>query len=318
MIAEKTAERGGNAVNRRAAALAAKVAPGSEHEILDSGTQRALLACVADPAAPERERRSAEETLVAHYMRLVNLLASKQHHRYADGRGPLGQGTVASREDLVQEGTVGLITAIRRFDPSHRRDFAAYAARLVHQRVRYAAEEGSRPIKLPDHTASTLAARRRAYSLLSASLGREPEVEELAGELNWSAAKAASVDETAQWMSMLRAVPLGAPGEGQSEERLPLHETLADHAPNADDDPLLERVGAEALNEAIARLDEREREIIERRHGLAGRTPEPLMEVARKMGLSHEGVRKGQRRAQQKLKAMLAPVLIGGSRFQAA
>lgn len=318
MIAERTVERGNVVTRPRSAAFAARVAPGADHEILDSGCQRALLACVSDPEAPERDRWAAEEKLVAHYMRLVNLLATKQLHCYADGRGPLGQGTVAAREDLVQEGVVGLIIAIRRFDPSYRRDFASYAARLVHQRVRYALEEGTRPIKLPDHTASTLAARRRAYSLLSASLGREPEVEEIASELNWSEAKAASVNETAQWMSTLRAVPLGAPGEGRSEGRLPLYETLADRPPNADADPLLERVGAEALAEAISRLGEREREIIERRHGLAGRDPESLHEVASKLGITHEGVRKGQRRAQQKLKALLAPALIDASRFRAA
>lgn len=324
MIAEKTVERSsrGQQSHPRTGHGDAQPSRPSRyspvgHEILDPESQRALLACVSDPDAPDRIRRAAEEKLVVHYMRLVYSLAARQLHRYADGRGPLGQGTVAASEDLVQEGVVGLIVAIRRFDPSHRRDFAAYAARLVRQRVRHAAEEGTRPIRLPEHTASALAARRRAYVLLSVALGRDPEVGELANELNWSEARTASVDETAQWMSTLRAVPLGAPGEAQSDERLPLHDTLADRQAG-DDDPLLQRVGAEALSEAISRLDEREREIVERRHGLCGRDPESLHEVARKMGISHEGVRKGQRRAQQKLKAMLAPALIGASRFRVA
>ncbi len=324
MNAARTVERRSSNVaarpRRRAAAPASRAAAAAvSHGILAPERQRALLERVSDPEAPERRRRAAEEELVAHNMRLVYSLAAKQIHRYVDGRGPSGSsGTVAALEDLVQEGVVGLINAIRRFDPSRGRNFTPYAACLVRQRVRYAAEEGTKPIKLPDYTASALAQRRRAYSRLLAALGREPEVEELASELKWSEARTASTNDTARWMATMRAIPLGAPGEVHSEDRLPLHDTLADRGPNDDDDPLLARVGDDALAEALSSLPEREREILERRHGLRGREPESLVEVAGKMGLSDEGVRKSQRRAEHKLKGMLAPALIGGSEFAAA
>lgn len=285
-----------------------------EHEILDHQRERALLLRARDGRLPGAERRAAEDELIAHNMRLVHSLAN----RYASGRAYMEiSGTVSTIEDLVQEGLIGLVHALRRYDPSHGMSFACYAARLIRQRVRAAAEEGARPIKLTNNAAADLAKRRRAYSELCVALGREPTAEELAEQLGWSVARTASVEATARWMSGLLAVPLDARGESGDEPDRPLHEKLACEDPADDEDPLLARVGRDGLLAALRALDCREREILERRYGLGGRAVQTLVEVAKAMGLSDEGVRKAQRRAERKLKGLLADSLIGLD-FQAA
>lgn len=285
-----------------------------EHEILDHQRERTLLLRVRDGRLPGGARRAPEDELIAHNMRLVHSLAN----RYASGRAYMGiSGTVSTIEDLVQEGLIGLMNAIRRYDPSHGMSFACYAARLIRQRVRAAAEEGARPIKLTNNAAADLAKRRRAYSELCVALDREPTAEELAGRLGWTAARTASIEATARWMSGLLAVPLDARGDCGDQPDRPLHEKLACEEPADDEDSLLARVGRDGLLAALRELDCREREILERRYGLGGRAVQTLVEVAGAMGLSDEGVRKAQRRAERKLKGLLAGALIGLD-FQAA
>ena len=285
-----------------------------EHDLLSRRRERALLDRVRDSRLPTRTRRAAEDELIAHNLRLVYSLAS----RYASGRAYMGaSGTVSTREDLVQEGLIGLVHAIRRYEPAHGISLACYASRLIRQRVRTSAEEGTRPIKLTDNAAGALAKRRRAYSELSATLGREPTCEEVAGRLGWTVARTASVEATARWMAGVTAVPFDSRGAVSGEADRSLHEKVAGEDPLEEEDPLLGRVGRDGLYSALAELEPREREVLERRYGLGERTPETLVEAACGMGLSDEGVRKAQRRAERKLKGLLASSLIGLD-FQAA
>lgn len=200
------------------------------------------------------------------------------------------------REDLVQEGMIGLTTAVRRFEGERGVRFSTYATYWIRQRILRALDRQSRLIRLPVDVAG---AARRAASVkeqLTEKLGREPTLEEMAPECGVSASRLGSVLACLEEPISLDAAT-GDDSEGMTLD-------VAD--PDAVE-PIVELMRHETrveLNAWLEALPSRDRMVIEARFGLKG-NPVPLADLAEKLRLTREGVRQIQRRAILKLRRHL-------------
>lgn len=198
--------------------------------------------------------------------------------------------------DLVQEGIVGLLRALQRYNPSLGTPFRAWASWWIRQALQEARSDFMRPLRLPPAALRQLAQLKAEHERIYATERRDASVEELCARVN--------IDR-AQAEALLRAdrFPRSTdePVEGVEGEVGSLGALLVDPLSADDYEQVLETIAGEQLRALLARLTEREREIIDARFGF-GRPAERLVDIGERLGISAERVRQLEERALAKLR----------------
>ncbi len=197
--------------------------------------------------------------------------------------------------DLINEGNIGLMKGVERFNPAKGAKLSTYAALWIKQAIRRALGNQSKTIRLPVHVADKMAHIRLAERKLREALGREATDEELAEEMGFSLRQVKLYREAGKAPVSLDA-PLG------DEDGKQVAEIVADPNAVAAYDHMVKQGDAELLKEVLETLSERERTILTMRYGLQGDSPKTLEEVGEHYGLTRERIRQIQEEALLRLR----------------
>jgi RNA polymerase primary sigma factor len=197
--------------------------------------------------------------------------------------------------DLIHEGTLGLIEAGKRFDPERNVKFISYAVWWVRQAIFHALSEHMRVFRLPQKLTSQVSKMGTARQRLTAELERPPTTEELAAKTELS-------NKEVEALLMAGGEDLSLSMTVGEEGTLELGDVLEQESVPSAERELIRTSFEEQVRAMVSQLDEKEREVINRRFGLDGEEPRTLQEIGEALGLSRERIRQIESKAKEKLR----------------
>jgi RNA polymerase sigma factor (sigma-70 family) len=274
------------------------------YPLLTAEDEARLAQAIADGRAAEATLASGEVTSRATRQELERLMraADDARRRFIQSNLRLVvsiakryQTPGMSLLDLIQEGNLGLMRAVEKFDHRKGFKFSTYATWWIRQAIGRGIADKGRTIRLPSHLMDTLATLSRASATMLKALGREPSARELADETGIPLHKVEAALRAAPDLVSLSAA-IGDDGDHE------LGDLLADAEAATPFDVAAAAIESEDLHALLGHLDEREREILSLRFGLADDKPLTLDEVGRRFNLTRERIRQIEAKALTKLR----------------